>query len=110
MRAGHARPLRTEPTGRARPAFCRAGPLKIQDVELLGHVGVASDQPAGMRQLVDQLVTEDDHAEALAALVPDPRARLLELWECVAQLVDRRLRVEEAPDEDADDQKGSLGS
>jgi uncharacterized protein YhaN len=84
--------------------------LQIEHVEFLGDVWIATDQLAGKRELVDRLVAEDHDTEALARLVPDPRARLVELRERAAQLVDRRLRVEEAPDQDADDQNGPRGT
>jgi len=57
-------------------------PLRREDVELLVDVWIVA---------------------ALARFVLDPLARRLERRERVPELVDRRLRVDEAPDQDADD-------
>jgi hypothetical protein len=77
--------------------------LDVDDVELLVDVGVGADQVHCPTDDLRQLVPDRDEAKPLASLIPDPCARRLEAREPLAELVDRRLRVEEALDQDADD-------
>jgi len=79
---------------------------EIEDVELFGDVRVVADQLSRQGHLCGKLIAVSDHAEPLARFASDPRARIDELRKRVAELVDRRARGEEIPDEDADDQMG----
>ena len=80
-------------------SYSRATSNSSYDVRLSPISSIARGVGSG------ELVVEARPAEALGRLVPDPRARRLELRERVPELVDRRLRVEQAPDQDADDQR-----
>src|SRR5581483_558123 len=53
------------------------------------------------------LVAERDQPEALGGLVPDPGRRGRQLGQLHTQLVDRGLRVEEAPEQEARDHAGA---
>jgi hypothetical protein len=79
------------------------------EIELLGHLGLLADQARDLAE-VGQLVAEADQAEPLLRLVRDPVVARREQRQPVAQLVERRRRVVEAPDEDARDQNGPRAS
>jgi hypothetical protein len=83
--------------------------LASLDVELLGDHRLDADQPRDLAE-IRQLVRERDQPEALLRLVRDPAVVVGEVGQVLAQLVERRLRVEEVPDEDARDQKCPRGS
>jgi hypothetical protein len=86
-----------------RPFLCR--------VELLVHVGLVADEVLRPADRLGEVLADDDRAESLRRLIPDPLARRVELGQRLAQLVDRRLRLEDVPDEKADDrQNGPRGS
>jgi hypothetical protein len=76
------------------------------DVELVGDDRVLPDQPRNLAQ-VRQLVGERDEAEAFLRVVRDPTVAVGQLRQVRAQLVERRRRVVEVPDQDARDQKSS---
>ena len=90
-------------TGSRRSCSRRRLDFRERAVELLVDVGSLRRGPAPTRSSLRQLSPKRQDAEPLAPLVPDPLARRLELRKRLAELVDRRLRVEEAPDEEADD-------
>src|SRR5207253_10244771 len=103
--AGQGRCSRAAPRPDSRRARGdrRLGALRAERVELLVDVRVVPDQVTRPADSLGKLVAEDDHAEALARLVPDPFARRHDHRQGLAQLVEGRLRVDETPDEDADD-------
>jgi hypothetical protein len=78
------------------------------DVELLGHVRLLADQVRHLAEIRD-LLPDGDQAESLLGLVRDPVAALRERRQAPAQLVERRLRVGERPDQDPRDQNGPRG-
>jgi hypothetical protein len=59
---------------------------------------------------VRELVAVGDEAEPLDRVVQDPAVVVRQLGQVVAELVERRLRVADVPDEDARDQKGPRAS
>jgi hypothetical protein len=65
-----------------------------------------------MRQLaeVGKLVRERDQAKPLLRRVRDPAVAVRQFRQMPADLVERRLRLVEVPDEDARDQKWPRGS
>jgi hypothetical protein len=79
------------------------------DVELFGDRRLVADQ---LRHLAEirQPVAERDDPEAVLRLVRDPDVALRQRRQVLAELLERRLRVEEVPDQDARDQNGPLGS
>jgi hypothetical protein len=93
---------------RARPRT-RPRQLASLDVELLGDHRVRADQARHLAE-VGQLVRERDQAEPLLRLVRNPPVAVGQRGQVLAQLVERRLRIEEIPDEDARDQKLPRGS
>jgi hypothetical protein len=84
----------------------------LQRVELLVDVGLGADEVLRPPDRLRELLSEDDGAVTIRGLVRDPVARGIELGERIAQLVDRRLGLEDVPDEEADDpgQSGPRGS
>jgi hypothetical protein len=84
----------------------------LQRVELLVDVGLGADEVLRPPDRFRELLSEDDRAEPIRGLVRDPVARGIERGERIAQLVDRRLGLEDVPDEEADDagQNGPRGS
>ena len=97
---------RHQARGRVRPVVVGAGlaqPLQVELVELLGNVRIPADPLSRVTDCFGKLVAEHDDTEPLARLVPDPGARRLELGEGTAKLLDRRIRVEQAPDQDANE-------
>ena len=77
------------------------GRRALRGVELLVDVGLAADEILRPADRFRELVAERHDAEPLRHLVPDPAARRLELGERLAELVDRRLRIGDVPDEEA---------
>jgi hypothetical protein len=76
------------------------------DVELLGDHRLVADQPRQLAE-VGQLVTERDQAEPLVAVVRDPPVALGQVGQVGAKIVERRVRVEQVPNQDARDQNMS---
>ncbi len=92
--------------GGARPTSVPGSSL---DVELFGDRRLVADQlgnPAEIRQAV----AERDDSEPILRLVRDPDIALGQPGQVLAQLLERRLRVEQVPDQDPGDQNGPLGS
>src|SRR5262245_45824945 len=87
-------------------------PLLREQIELLVDVGLGADQLANAVEAGRQVVTERDQTEALRRLVPDPGRRRDRLRQLLLELVHRRLGVEQAPEQDADDHSsgGAQGS
>jgi hypothetical protein len=56
------------------------------------------------------LLAERDQPEAVLRLVRDPDVALGQPRQMLAQLFERRLRLEQVPDENAGDQNGPLAS
>jgi hypothetical protein len=79
------------------------------DVELFGDRGLVADQLRDPTE-VRQLVAERDEPEPVLPLVRDPDVALRQPGQVLAQLLERRLRVEQVPDQDPRDQNGPLGS
>ena len=59
---------------------------------------------------IGELLVEGDEPEAILRLVCDPDVAAGERGQVLAQLLERRLRVEEVPDQDSRDQNGPRGS
>jgi hypothetical protein len=78
--------------------------LRLRRVELLVDVRLLADEILGPADRFGEILTEREDAEAVVRLVPDPPARRLELREGLPELVDRCLRLEDVPDEEAEDQ------
>jgi hypothetical protein len=84
-------------------------PAASLDVELFGDRRLVADQLRHLAE-VGKLVAEGDQPEPVLRLVRDPDVALGQRGQVLAQLLERRLRVEQVPDEDARDQNGPLGS
>jgi hypothetical protein len=88
-----------------------AAPGVLHRVVLLVDVRLVPDEVLRPADRLGQVVAVDDRTEALVGLVPDPGARRGQLRERLTELVDRRLRLEDVPDEEANDrQNGPRGS
>jgi hypothetical protein len=84
-------------------------PRASLDVELLGDHGLRADQRRNLAE-VGELVAERDQPEPVLRAVGDPAVAVRQRRKMLTELVERRLRVEEVPDEDAGDQKLPRGS
>src|SRR5690242_1839111 len=86
------------------------GPRKVRstlwgdsfDVELFGDRGLVADQLRDPTE-VRQLVAERDEPEPVLRAVRDPDVALGQTGQVLAQLLERRLRVEQVPDQDPGD-------
>jgi hypothetical protein len=76
----------------------------LRGVELFVDVGLLADEILSPPDRLGKILAEGKDPEAIGHLVPDPAARRLELREGLPELVDRRLRLEDVPDEQAEDQ------
>ena len=77
---------------------------ELRRVELLVDVGLLADEVLGPADRLGQVVAECEDAEAVVRLVPDPATGLDELRERLPELVDGGLRLEDVPDQEANDQ------
>jgi hypothetical protein len=92
------------------PAECAAlREVRSLHVELFGDRGLVADQ-LGHRAEIGEPIAEGDDAEAVLRLVRDPDVALRKRGQVLAELLERRLRVEEVPDQDPRDQNGPRGS
>src|SRR6266540_6947674 len=78
-------------------------------IELLGDLGLLADQVA-QRLKVRQLVRRRHEAEPLLPPVRDPDVAVAGSRELLAHFLQRRLRVREIPDQNADDAQPGRGS
>jgi hypothetical protein len=81
----------------------------LDDVELLGDDGLGADE-LGQGAEVGQVVPDADEAEAVRRGVRDPVRVVGQQRKVLQQLLERRLRVEEVPDDEARDQNGPRAS
>jgi hypothetical protein len=79
-------------------------PPGLRRIELFVDVGLFADEILRPADRFRQLLSEGQDAEAIIRVVPDPPAGLDELRERFPELVDRRPRLVDVPDQEADDQ------
>jgi hypothetical protein len=79
------------------------------DVELFGDRRLLADQCRHCAEIRER-VAEGDDPEAVLRLVRDPDVALGKRGQVLAQLLERRFRIVEVPDQDPRDQNGPRGS
>ena len=83
--------------------------VSLDDVELFRDDGVGADQVVHVAE-VGQFGADAHEAEAIGRGTRNPVRAFRQKWKVFLQLLERRLRIEEVPDDDAGDQNGPRGS